>query len=309
MPIDQKLTAVRNTPNKSARQNVPRKGVVLHHAAMTSLSGLRSLAMGAKQVSATNIVKDGENERLMSDEFRAWSLSSAWADSSFRSVETCNESTAGWTISDASHWTLARNVAYWADRDGFWPHRNGDPRTWTVLGHREVFTIYGQSYSTACPGGMDLDLVTRRAQQLLTGLAGGGVEIIMPFSQDDANLIWRTLLAANAGIAVSAQDRIVGIDDFLAGRYAVPGTSEGQPAVAFPTRIAGIDENTKALLEGQAELARVLAEKNPPVVKVTISAAALVDALKDPAVSSALAPAIAKATADEIDRRNNIKRG
>ena len=169
MSIDQKLTAVLNTPNKSARQNVPRLGVVLHHAAMTSLSGLRSLAMGAKQVSATNIVKDGQNERLMTDEFRAWSLSSAWGDSSFRSIETCNESTNGWTVSDASHWTDARNVAYWAERDGFWPHRDGDPKTWTVLTHGEMYTIWGVSYATACAGGLKADLVTERAQELLRG--------------------------------------------------------------------------------------------------------------------------------------------
>jgi len=125
--------------------------------------------MGAKQVSATNIVKDDENERLMTDEFRAWSLSSAWADSSFRSVETCNQSTNGWTISDESHWTLARNVAYWAERDGFWPNRDGDPKTWTVICHREVFTIWDVSYATACPGGMDMDLIVARAQQLLAG--------------------------------------------------------------------------------------------------------------------------------------------
>lgn len=167
MPIDQRLTATRNTPNKSLRQNLPRRGVCLHHSAMTNFAELRRLAMGAKQVSATNIVKDNDNERLMTDAYRAWSLSSAWGDSSFRTVETCNESTAGWTISDESHWTLARNVAYWAERDGFWPHRDGAPEKWTVLGHREVYTIHSESYATACPGGMDLALVTRRAQQLL----------------------------------------------------------------------------------------------------------------------------------------------
>lgn len=171
MSIDPRITAYRSTPNKSYRQNVPRKGVGLHHGALTSFEYLRRLAMGEKQVSATNIVDDLDNEELMTDEFRAWSFSSAWADSSFRTIETCNESTNGWTISDTSHWTLARMVAYWALKDGFWPHRDGDPKTWTVLGHREVYTIWGESYATACPGGMDLNLVTYRAQQLLLGTA------------------------------------------------------------------------------------------------------------------------------------------
>lgn len=184
MTIDPRITAYRDTPNKSYRQNVPRKGVCLHHGALTSFDYLRRLAMGEKQVSATNIIKDLNNEQLMTDEFRAWSLSSAWGDSSFRTVETCNESTDGWTISDASHWTLARMVAYWAQKDGFWPSRSGDPRTWTVLGHREVYTIWGESYGTACPGGMDLDLVTRRAQQLLT-TASTAAETTEPIEEED----------------------------------------------------------------------------------------------------------------------------
>lgn len=163
-------TAVHETPNRSRRQSVPRKGVVLHHAAMTSLSGLRRLAMGAKEVSATAICKDGDLELLVpNDADRPWSLASAWGDSSFRSIETCNESTNGWTISDASHWSLARAVAFWAVRDGFRPNRWGPKDTWTVLGHREVSEIYDVSYGTECPGGMDLDLVTRRALVLMSG--------------------------------------------------------------------------------------------------------------------------------------------
>ncbi len=164
-PFDEYL----NTPNKSIRQNVMRRGVVLHHAAMTSLSGLQYLAMGGKQVSATAICKDDISKQLMTDEFRAWSLSSAWGDSSFRSVETCNQSTDGYTISDASHWELAYLVAYWAERDGFWPHRTGASNTWTVIGHREAYTIWDISYATACPGSMDLNLVTARAQEILNG--------------------------------------------------------------------------------------------------------------------------------------------
>lgn len=172
------FTAYHNSPNKSVRQAVARRGVVLHHAAMLSLDGLRRLAMGAKQVSATAICKDENFERMMDDGWRAWSLSDAYWDSALRSVETCNESTDGWTISDASHWALARGVAYWASVDGFYPHRSGDPKTWTVIGHREVYTIHGGSYATACPGGMDLDLVVRRAQQILVAAAGGDVTLI-----------------------------------------------------------------------------------------------------------------------------------
>lgn len=163
------FTATNITPNKSVRQNVPRRGVVLHHAAMTNFEGLKRLEMGAKQVSSTAIVKDTRNEQMIPEGFRAWSLSSAYWDSALRSVETCNQSTDGWTVSDESHWELAKNVAYWSELDGWWPHRSGARETWTVIGHREVYTIHDASYATACPGGMNLDLVTSRAQ----GLRGG----------------------------------------------------------------------------------------------------------------------------------------
>lgn len=175
------FTAYNNTPNRSPRQNVARRGAVLHHAAMTNFEGLKYLEMGAKQVSSSAIIKDHRNESMMGDGDRPWSLSSAYWDSALRSVETCNESTNGWTISDASHWELAKAVAYWSEREGWWPHRSGSRDTWTVIGHNEVYTIHGASYATACPGGMNINLVVARAQELRGGAAapaysGGGVE-------------------------------------------------------------------------------------------------------------------------------------
>ena len=168
--VDEPWTRINNTPNKSVRRDVGRRGVVLHHAAMTSLDGLRYLEMGAKEVSSSAIVKDRAKERMMPEDiWRAWSLSDSYWDSALRSVETCNESVDGWTISDESHESLAQVVAWWAQMDGFWPHRDGDPSTWTVIGHREVYTIHGGSYATACPGGMNLDWIARRAQEILTG--------------------------------------------------------------------------------------------------------------------------------------------
>lgn len=177
MVIAAPWTAVRNTPNKSLRQNVARLGIVIHHAAMTNLNELERLEMGAKQVSSSVIVKDGEARLMFSDDnYRAWSLADAYWDSAMRSVETCNQSTIGWTISDASYETLAKVVAFYADKDGFWPHRDGDPKTWTVIGHKEVNSIHGGSYGTYCPGNpavdtysMNVDRVTRMAQEILLG--------------------------------------------------------------------------------------------------------------------------------------------
>lgn len=197
--MDAPFTAYHVSPNKSPRENAARRGVVLHHGALTSLSYLRRLAMGEKQVSATAICKDDDFERMVPEGWRPWSLSSAYWDSALRSVETANESTIGWTISDASHWSLARGVAYWASIDGFWPHRDGDPKTWTVIGHREVYTIHGGSYATACPGGMDLDLVTRRAQAILTGAATAALDETPIEEEEEMNKPFGIKLTVDTG--------------------------------------------------------------------------------------------------------------
>lgn len=149
----------------------PRRGVVLHHAATTSMDQVIQMeTSGSREVSSNRVIKDGRIAKIANDpDFRAWSLADAHWDSVLSSVECANESTTGWTISAASHESLARMVAFWAQRDGFRPHREGDPRGWTVFGHREIYTIFGASYATACPGGMNLNWIAVRAQQILAG--------------------------------------------------------------------------------------------------------------------------------------------
>jgi hypothetical protein len=190
------FTAIYHSPNRSPRLNVERRGVVLHGAVMSSLDGLRRLCMGAKQVSATTITKDDAREIMVgNDNDRPWSLSDSYWDSALRSSECCNEPDL-WNFSDASHWSLAHQVAWWAQQDGFYPHRSGDPKAWTVLGHREVYTIHSGSYATACPQGMDLNLVTVRAQQLL---AAGPVPdpAETPWEQYEKELNMLSMIFAN----------------------------------------------------------------------------------------------------------------
>lgn len=161
-------TEVHNTSQYSARTRGV-AGVVLHHGATTSADAIIYMeTSGSRQVSSHQVIKDTRNAGIVQEQFRAWSLSDAYWDSWAFTVECANESTDGWTISAASHETLAQTVANWAARYGFWPHRDGDPTTWTVYGHREIYTIWGGSYATACPGGMNLDWIAKRAQQILT---------------------------------------------------------------------------------------------------------------------------------------------
>lgn len=163
-----------STRQQSALTASPRRGVVLHHGATTSADAIIQMeTSGSRQVSSNRVVKDNRCAKIVDESgVRAWSLSSAYWDSVLRSVECANESTAGWTISASSSETIARMVAFWSLQDGFYPHRNGARSTWTVYGHREIYEEYGASYATACPGGMDLNAITTRAQQILAGQTG-----------------------------------------------------------------------------------------------------------------------------------------
>lgn len=160
-------TVVYDTPQKSDRvPDGPVQYIIIHHAASTSFEGVIALEMGAREVSSTCIVKDYQVASMFDEQYRAWSLSSQYWDSASLSVETCNETTApDWTISEASYNTLAKIVADWCERYGIACNRT------QIMGHREVFERYGASYSTACPGGIDLDRVVSDAAAIL---AGGG---------------------------------------------------------------------------------------------------------------------------------------
>lgn len=172
MPVFSPLsTSIRPTGQQSPR-SAPANMAILHHGATTSLEAIIRMAQGAKQVSMHQGVKDGARVAVVDETQRAWSLSDAYWDSRAFTTECANESTSGWAISGPSHESLAQLVADWSRRYGWWPHRDGDPRTWTVIGHREVYTIHGGSYATACPGGMNLDWITVRAQQIRRGDTG-----------------------------------------------------------------------------------------------------------------------------------------
>lgn len=185
MTIADPVTEVHSTFQQSPVVTRPRIGVVLHHAATTNIDQVISMeTTGSREVSSNRVIKDARNAKIANDPaFRAWSLADATWDSKLSSVECANESTNGWTISSASHETLAQQVAWWAQRDGFTPHRDGDPRGWTVFGHREIYSIFGDSYSTACPGAMNLDWIASRAREIL---AGGGPS---PEQTEEAELL------------------------------------------------------------------------------------------------------------------------
>lgn len=170
MTLTDPTTEWHSTSQQSPPTAFPRRGVVLHHGATTSADLIIQMeTSGSRQVSSDRVIKDNRNAKIVDPWMRAWSLSSAHWDSVLRSIECANESLAGYTISNESAVMCARQTAFWAQEEKWWPHRDGDPRTWTVYGHREIYTIFGDSYPTACPGGMPIDDIVKLAQKLLKG--------------------------------------------------------------------------------------------------------------------------------------------
>ena len=153
-----------STPNQGSRNGVRPQYIVLHHMASTSFQGVLNMWATASRVGSANyaISNEGEVVGVVPEEYRSWSLSSAAWDSRSITFEIENESAGGsWPVSTAAHEATAKVVSDLARRYGIPLDRD------RVLGHREVYTRYGASYPTACPGGLNMDWIVSRARQLL----------------------------------------------------------------------------------------------------------------------------------------------
>ena len=156
-----------STPNKSSRNGRKITGWIIHHNAARDGSGvLEMMRTGSKQVSANyQVLENGDVWGVVPREERSWSASNADWDGSSLTFEIANNSGApGWTISDRAYDRVARTIA----EDAHWA---GIPinRT-TVRGHSEGSALGdGGSYSTACPGGIDLDHLVQLAQGYYNG--------------------------------------------------------------------------------------------------------------------------------------------
>lgn len=129
------------------------------------------MVSGSKQVSSNSICTNtGELWLIVPGQYRAWTSSDRFFDSKSWTVECANLSTNGWTISRESHEALAQLAAALCVEHGWGRlNRSGSPSTWNVIGHREIYQLFGRSYATSCPGGMDLDWIVRRGNEILDG--------------------------------------------------------------------------------------------------------------------------------------------
>lgn len=158
-------TESHNTTQQSSRNGRAIDHIVLHHTASTGMDQtIDMMVSGSRQVSANYVVKDRRIARIVPEEYRSWSLSSAEWDGRSITFEIANSSNGGgWPVSPESQESVARVVADISSRYGIPLNRD------RILGHREVYTRHGASYPTACPGGLDMDWIVARAKQIKDG--------------------------------------------------------------------------------------------------------------------------------------------
>lgn len=136
--------------------------IVLHHMASTGLEGVLSMWTNATREGSANYAIGNEGQIIcaVQEQNRSWSLANYAFDARAITFEIENESLNGYTISAAATEATAQVVADVCRRYGIPTSRV------VILGHKEVAKL-GYSYPTACPGGLDLDAVVRRAAELL----------------------------------------------------------------------------------------------------------------------------------------------
>lgn len=135
----------------------------LHHATMTSLSGLIGMMMpGGRQVSANGAMgNDGTLIEVVPLSERAFTSATSY-DRRCLTVECCNTTLdPEWGVSDETHRRAGKLAA-----DMFRAGLLGGITRQYIIGHREV----PGAYATSCPGpSFDLDLVVQYALQEFTG--------------------------------------------------------------------------------------------------------------------------------------------
>lgn len=152
-----KLTnKIRLSAQNSSRNGAKIDRFIVHHAAATNMRSVEDMMVYATREVSANYVVGDTITCVVDEDRRAWTSASAHWDGRAVTVETINNSTNGWTVSSKTFDNLARLIADASYRYGF------PVNDQTVITHQELYTRYGASYPTACPG----DLQRRKAELL-----------------------------------------------------------------------------------------------------------------------------------------------
>ncbi|MBC7589672.1 MAG: N-acetylmuramoyl-L-alanine amidase, partial [Salinibacterium sp.] len=147
-----------------------------------------------------------------------------------------------WPVSHDAHEKAAQLTADWCKRYNIPCDREH------VIGHREVYTKFGKGYATACPGGLDLNWIVARANEIL----GAGshpapvaapivaVPASVPFHKDWEFWVPNKALQLRIQQALAARGRYAGLKDGDWGKLSIMGIQLTIRNVGYTGEIDGI---------------------------------------------------------------------
>lgn len=148
---------VRDTFQKDSRGGTPIDMIILHHMASPNGRNVVEDLMigGGRQVSANYaILNDGWAISVVPEEDRAWTSGSPEMDSRAITFEVANTTgDPSYGISNVSREKVAEICADLVRRYGIFTDRDH------FVGHNELLPKFDESYATACPLNLDVDLV------------------------------------------------------------------------------------------------------------------------------------------------------
>lgn len=237
---------VRESQQRSSRQGAEIDTFLIHHqAGLNDDATIRAMVTASKQVSANyTISNEGRLTLVVPEEYRAWTSGSssdngrgaAW-DRRAITVEIENKTAEpNWEF---SHEALQTAAALLQDLRRRYTIRN-------VLGHRNLYELFGASYPTYCPGPYTVADISRRAGGIIalpaslpagtssiTGIGRTGTQedgITGPVFNQRLQL-WARLYGGYTGPTdgVLGVNSWIGIQNNLKREYGYDGPADGYP--------------------------------------------------------------------------------
>lgn len=240
--------------------------ITVHHSAATSLEQVLAEMQdpNGRQVSSNYVIGNaGEIVLVVPEELRAWTSGAttdggrgAAFDRRSITVEIINAGGApGYPISQAA---IDATVLLFADVGKRYHFTMDRAFGGTFEGHRELYTRYGASYATACPGVYPLDSA---AAQINTLIAGGSLsrkrktmQLVREVKQDSKLTYVQTWAVEDNGTAWAIPEALVPF-------YVAIFNGGATPPVAYRTSIDGVvgDMKTHGTVAGSSLTAAQIA--------------------------------------------------
>lgn len=155
---------------KYSKRLHPISGMIMHHAAGTNFAVVKNMMEAPydrHELSANYLINNnGDIWGCVPEEYRAFTSADPDWDGRSITFECINETGAPtWKISKKAQEAIAQLLADVAERYDFTPKRPPvlNRRKGNVFGHGELWKYFKASYATACPGGLPVTSITKRA--------------------------------------------------------------------------------------------------------------------------------------------------